>query len=133
MTSKKTLLLAGLACALSMFSTPSEAREHEYCREYTKTIRIGGDIHRGYGKACLQPDGSWKIVFLKGVAALRSKIIEDVRKDHHKVVLAHHYPKSYVPVAVYYPHYYRYTKPHPHGHHKHAHKSKHKRHCKHHG
>ncbi len=33
----------------------------EYCREYNQTIVVGGQKQQGYGKACRQPDGSWKI------------------------------------------------------------------------
>lgn len=33
-----------------------------YCREYNQTIVVGGQRQDGYGKACRQPDGSWKIV-----------------------------------------------------------------------
>ncbi len=33
-----------------------------YCREFTQDIRVGGERHVGYGTACQQPDGSWKIV-----------------------------------------------------------------------
>lgn len=36
--------------------------DEEYCREYTQTFSIGGERETGYGTACLQPDGSWKIV-----------------------------------------------------------------------
>jgi surface antigen len=32
-----------------------------YCREYTQTITVGGRTEEGYGVACRQPDGSWKI------------------------------------------------------------------------
>jgi len=32
------------------------------CREFQQTIRIGGKIEEGYGTACRQNDGSWKIV-----------------------------------------------------------------------
>ena len=32
-----------------------------YCREYQQTIVIGGREHQGYGTACRQPDGSWRI------------------------------------------------------------------------
>lgn len=32
-----------------------------YCREYQNTIMIGGKEEVAYGKACRQPDGSWKI------------------------------------------------------------------------
>jgi surface antigen len=33
-----------------------------YCREYSKTIRIGDDVRESYGTACLQSDGSWRAV-----------------------------------------------------------------------
>ncbi len=33
-----------------------------YCREYQQTIVVGGESQSGYGTACRQPDGSWKIV-----------------------------------------------------------------------
>lgn len=32
-----------------------------YCREYSQTITVGGRTESGYGTACRQPDGSWKI------------------------------------------------------------------------
>ncbi len=32
------------------------------CREYTQTIRVGDRTERGYGTACRQRDGSWRIV-----------------------------------------------------------------------
>ncbi len=34
----------------------------EYCREYQKTVTVGGKTERAYGTACRQPDGSWKIL-----------------------------------------------------------------------
>jgi surface antigen len=36
--------------------------EGQYCREYQQTVNIGGQQHQAYGKACRQPDGSWRIV-----------------------------------------------------------------------
>ncbi len=32
------------------------------CREFTATIRVGGEQRQGYGTACRQPDGTWKII-----------------------------------------------------------------------
>lgn len=32
------------------------------CREYSGTITIDGRQERSYGTACLQPDGTWRIV-----------------------------------------------------------------------
>ena len=33
-----------------------------YCREYTQTVRVSGRNQQAYGRACRQPDGSWKVV-----------------------------------------------------------------------
>ena len=33
-----------------------------YCREYQQTISVGGRTEDGYGTACRQPDGAWKVV-----------------------------------------------------------------------
>lgn len=33
-----------------------------YCREFQQNITVGGQRQQGYGKACQQPDGTWKIV-----------------------------------------------------------------------
>jgi len=33
-----------------------------YCREFQQTITVGGQQQQAYGKACRQPDGSWKII-----------------------------------------------------------------------
>jgi surface antigen len=38
-----------------------QAPSGEYCREYSQTVNIGGQSEEAYGKACRQPDGSWKI------------------------------------------------------------------------
>lgn len=35
---------------------------NRHCREYQSKINIGGDTERSYGRACLQPDGSWEIM-----------------------------------------------------------------------
>lgn len=34
----------------------------QYCREYQQTVTIDGRSEQAYGRACRQPDGSWKIV-----------------------------------------------------------------------
>ncbi len=33
-----------------------------YCREFQQTITVGGRSEEGFGTACRQPDGTWKIV-----------------------------------------------------------------------
>lgn len=35
---------------------------HRYCREFQTRIRVAGKWRQGYGTACRQPDGTWKIV-----------------------------------------------------------------------
>lgn len=44
--------------------TPTKTfKEHgRYCREYIQEVTIGGEKQKAYGKACRQPDGSWKII-----------------------------------------------------------------------
>ncbi len=38
-----------------------QASDGRYCREYTATAVINGRIEKTYGKACRQPDGSWRL------------------------------------------------------------------------
>jgi surface antigen len=33
-----------------------------FCREYQQTVVVGGRYQEGYGTACRQPDGSWRVV-----------------------------------------------------------------------
>ena len=35
---------------------------NQYCREYTTSVKVDGQWQNAYGKACRQPDGSWKMV-----------------------------------------------------------------------
>ena len=45
--------------------TPTRTYKTEagrFCREYRQTITVGGKTEQGYGRACRQPDGSWRIV-----------------------------------------------------------------------
>jgi len=39
-----------------------EAESGQPCREFQQTIIVGGEEVQGYGTACRQPDGTWKIV-----------------------------------------------------------------------
>ena len=39
-----------------------QAPPQAYCREYTSTVRVNGRPVQSFGTACLQPDGSWRIV-----------------------------------------------------------------------
>lgn len=40
------------------YQTPAGA----YCREYQQVVIVGGERQQGYGTACREPDGSWRIV-----------------------------------------------------------------------
>lgn len=45
--------------------TPTRTGTDNYgraCREYSQTIYVGGKQQSGYGTACQQSDGSWKVV-----------------------------------------------------------------------
>ena len=49
----------------SGYIVPQPAQQNsqgQYCREYTQEIIVGGERKDGYGTACRQPDGSWKIM-----------------------------------------------------------------------
>ena len=35
---------------------------NRYCREFQTRSKVGGEVKKGYGTACRQPDGAWKIV-----------------------------------------------------------------------
>jgi hypothetical protein len=101
------LALAGAFLAPLAFVQPAEAGD--YCREYQKSIRVGGHIESGYGTACMQPDGSWMIVSTRGTVdpfdELRNRdviLVSDQRPVYYN------YGPSFRPVT-YYPrkhHYY---------------------------
>lgn len=57
----KTIMGAALSfAAFAGFS--GEASASDYCREYTRSVYVGGRVQEAYGTACYQPDGSWMIV-----------------------------------------------------------------------
>jgi surface antigen len=39
-----------------------ETASGDPCREYQQTVTIAGKTEQAYGRACRQPDGTWKIV-----------------------------------------------------------------------
>jgi len=41
---------------------PAYQANGTYCREFQQTITVGVQTQEGYGTACKQPDGAWKIV-----------------------------------------------------------------------
>ncbi|HLI10371.1 MAG TPA: hypothetical protein VKY65_02120 [Alphaproteobacteria bacterium] len=48
--------------APSTVTPEHESYSAQTCREYQTTTTVGGVPRRSYGTACLQPDGSWRIV-----------------------------------------------------------------------
>lgn len=63
----KTITLGAFGfaiAAVSLLAAPANAsaQSRDYCREYTRTVYIGGRAQDAYGTACLQSDGSWMIV-----------------------------------------------------------------------
>ena len=43
---------------------PTYVDDHSggYCREYSEPVRIGDRVQESYGTACLQPDGTWRVI-----------------------------------------------------------------------
>ena len=41
---------------------PQAVPDQPYCREFQRKVSAGERPERAYGVACLQPDGSWKVV-----------------------------------------------------------------------
>lgn len=109
MTTRK-LFLSAMAAAAFLSPLSIEAAEAgEYCREYTKTIRVGDHRERGYGTACMQPDGSWMIVSARGAVDpfddLRARGV-DIYAQYQPVYF--NYGPRFRPVTYYAPvRYYR--------------------------
>ena len=65
---KKLSLLALAVATQVLLSTAAQAQTvmmaapgQPYCREYTQIVKIGSTQQKGYGTACLQPDGTWQM------------------------------------------------------------------------
>lgn len=43
------------------YQTKTSAGKPQYCREFLSEAMINGEKQKIYGKACRQPDGSWKV------------------------------------------------------------------------
>lgn len=123
---RKILLLVTLVTIPTFVSGEAEARDN-YCREYTKSIRVGGKTVQGYGTACRQPDGAWEITKVEGHNRAREKvkahIYDDLKHRHGSRVVIHetrhHYDRpSYKRARHFHGHY-------PYGHYKKHHYKKH--------
>lgn len=96
---KKTLAMILTLGLLPAFA-PGEAEARPYCREYTKTIRIGGKVETGYGQACLQPDGAWEITKLSGSSSkatneVRERIYRDLDPVYSRVTVVNRFVPGY--------------------------------------
>ena len=58
----KMLSYGVMAAVTALLATGTAQAGDDYCREYQRRVTIGGKVQDSYGTACLQPDGSWKIV-----------------------------------------------------------------------
>jgi hypothetical protein len=50
------------AAAPAYYAPPATAPAGQHCREYQSTAVINGQPEQTVGTACLQPDGTWRIV-----------------------------------------------------------------------
>lgn len=97
----KILGAAALVLAAIGFAPDAKAYEQDYCREYTRTVYIGGRTQDAFGTACLQPDGDWVIVGegLGNDIPAYADNVSYVIRDNRRMVT----PKR----VVYYDRYYR--------------------------
>ncbi len=79
---KQKYIMGVITIALvSLFGTTA-AKAERYCREYQKTVYVGGEAQPAYGQACYQPDGSWEIVSTHNAPDFVRYINNDVRYNH---------------------------------------------------
>jgi surface antigen len=52
-----------------------QTSDGRYCREYTQTVEINGEIQEAYGTACRQPDGSWQITSAEPQAQVQQQVV----------------------------------------------------------
>jgi hypothetical protein len=50
-----------VAPPVSQAAPPAPAPTAQNCREFQKTVIVGGKQQQAYGTTCQQPDGSWQI------------------------------------------------------------------------
>lgn len=60
--SKMILAGLGLFTFAMLGAATAQAQDGGYCREYQQKVTIAGTVHNTYGTACMQPDGSWRMV-----------------------------------------------------------------------
>jgi|GEM_PF-292382 surface antigen len=78
-----------------------QAADGRYCREFTQTVTIEGQLQKAYGTACRQPDGTWQLVSGQPQAPPRQVVIR-------QRVVPVYPPATYYPPAWYGGYYYPY-------------------------
>lgn len=104
MQTRSLAALAGLLAMSILGSNPAQAAQ-PYCREFTKDIIVAGRVQQGYGTACLQPDGAWKVV-----NEVRPDPVANAtpRYDRERVIYKQPAPVVYESYYTYLRTYYRY-------------------------
>lgn len=107
------LLIFSALMGVSFFM-PQTAEAYERCKTYSKTIWIDGQRETGYGKACEQHDGAWKIVKVSGSPearyVMRERIYDDLYDRGFQLVVVNNYssPRRYYAPPYYYKASYKY-------------------------
>ncbi|NDF11806.1 MAG: hypothetical protein EB060_03190 [Proteobacteria bacterium] len=78
--STNRVILTLAACAMMAAATGASAGE-PYCREYTQNVKVGSGVHQGYGTACMQPDGSWKLYPNDGEQAEQPSVVNIINSE----------------------------------------------------
>jgi hypothetical protein len=91
------LLTAGCVAAPPPIFAPAASAQMapRQCREFNTTIIVDGREQPAYGTACLQPDGSWRVVPPQTVAP-RETYVE------RRVYVPYDPPRYYYPPPYYY-------------------------------
>lgn len=81
------------------------------CREFQQTIVIGGRDEQGYGTACRQPDGTWRIVSAQPAAVpVEQRTTVYVREAPRPDYYNPYYPYGYyAPWGYGYPYWYPFS------------------------
>lgn len=89
---------------ITFSSGDAEARnqycDRDVCREYTKTIRVNGNVEIARGTACLRDDNRWEIVSLDARRdsarnILQDRIYNDLFNDGLRVVFYDNHSRNY--------------------------------------
>lgn len=83
-----TVLTVGAIVAGISIATPAQANDN-YCRDFNQEIMINGNYEMAYGRACLQPNGTWKIV------SKASRNHDDYQTSHHVIKKRYSYTSPF--------------------------------------